>query len=181
MPVPLSSCADCGAPQPGAELVCDECRTQENVGFTQPRPLPTEVQSALASSYLTAADFALLQSCLEQSPGSDAFTSLLVKRKLASARVVLPSDVPADVATINSRVVFRLDGGATETRVLVHWDHDLAQGLTLPVTTPLGIALLGMTGGKDVAVLLRGGRTRHLSLVRVAYQPERARRLNGTL
>jgi len=129
-----------------------------------------------AGCCLTAKDFSILEVMLERRRGFGDPIVPLVERKLACARVVLVDSVDADVATLNSRVLFRVGGQPAETRTLVQQDVRGMVGLGLPLTTPLGLALLGLSEGEEARFERRGGGTERVVLDRVLYQPEAARR-----
>ncbi|QPC43547.1 nucleoside-diphosphate kinase [Kaustia mangrovi] len=121
---------------------------------------------------LTAKDFTLLERLLERTPGSGAarFRRLL-RTKLSAATVLFRDDIDPRIATLDSRVVFNVDGGPTDTRILVLDGNRAMQGATLPVTTLRGLALLGLAAGDAVEVERPGGGTERLRLEAVAYQP----------
>jgi regulator of nucleoside diphosphate kinase len=91
---------------------------------------------------------------------------------LADASVVPSDAVDDDVATINSRLVYVVDGYRSDSRVLVNCENDLAVGFNLPVTTLLGATLLGMRSGQRAALLREDGSIGQVLLKRVAYQPQ---------
>lgn len=125
---------------------------------------------------LTTMDYMVLESMLER--GGNAHAGEL-RRKLASAVVVLPAEIDPEIVTLNCRVVFRLDGGAREERMLVAYPREHVTGLTLPVASPLGLALLGMKVGQHATVRRPDGKLEGLTVEQVIYQPEahlRARR-----
>ena len=125
---------------------------------------------------LTAKDFSILEVMLERRRGfGDAIVPLL-ERKLAEARVVPVDSVEADIATLNSRMLFSVDGQPAEMRTLVQQDVRGMVGLGLPLTTPLGLALLGLGEGEQAVFEQRAGRPRRVALDKVLYQPEAARR-----
>lgn len=124
---------------------------------------------------LTAHDHRLCRSMMDgiQRP-APAILSLL-REKLASARVVATDEIHPLVATLNSRVAFGIDNGPAQTRILVGCPfRNGLVGLTLPVSTLYGLALLGLREGQSVEVG-DGGERRRVTLHRVLYQPEAAR------
>lgn len=129
--------------------------------------------------YLTSRDYTLLQAHLVKFEDrmEEDFRDLrnLMRAKLRACRVVLSEDVPATVATGNSRLVFVRDG-RRETRVLTHWEDQIAPDLGLPVTTALGLTLLGMSEGDSAPLPKADGGRGSVVLETVAYQPERAAR-----
>jgi regulator of nucleoside diphosphate kinase len=125
---------------------------------------------------ITAKDFTILGNMIKRSPPYDDRLLRLLRRKLSTAIVVLPEDVAPDVATINSRVEYRIDGGRTEACILVHDEGNGSIGLALPISTLQGLALLGLSAGGSVSIERPDGRVQTVSLETVAYQPESARR-----
>jgi len=125
---------------------------------------------------VTAKDFTILGNMIRRTPPHDERLLRLLRRKLSTAIVVLPEDVAPDVATLNSRVEYRIDGGRTEACVLVHDEGNGTLGLALPISTLHGLALLGLSAGDSVSIERPDRRVQTISLETVAYQPENARR-----
>jgi len=94
-------------------------------------------------------------------------------QEISRARVVDPADMPKNVATMGSHVVYRDDDtGKERTVVLVYpIDEDSVTG-RLSVLSPLGTALLGLSEGQSIAWTTRDGRQRRVSLLSVLFQPE---------
>lgn len=128
---------------------------------------------------VTAKDFTILGNMIRRTPPYDDRLLRLLRRKLSMASVVLSEDIAPDVATVNSRVEYRIDGGRTEACVLVHDEGNASLGLALPISTLRGLALLGLSAGDSVPIERPDGRIETVSLENVAYQPEDARRRNG--
>lgn len=99
----------------------------------------------------------------------------LLRRKLATARICFRDDIDPRVATINSRIQFRIGSGRIETRVLTHGGEDALPGIALPISSLHGLALLGLMEGHTIAVETAEGRTDTLHVMRVMHQPEAAR------
>jgi regulator of nucleoside diphosphate kinase len=92
--------------------------------------------------------------------------------ELQRAKIVPPDEVPNDVVTMNSKVVFRdLDTGELEiyTLVLPH-EADIAEG-RLSVLAPIGTAILGERIGDVVRWRVPAGR-RFLKIEEVVHEPE---------
>ena len=85
---------------------------------------------------LTTKDFTILEVMRDRCLGRDDPLAPILKRKIESALVVFREDVPANVATLSSRVTFRVDGREPDTRVLSHDRMSRSVGLFLPITTP---------------------------------------------
>lgn len=124
---------------------------------------------------VTAKDFTILENMLKRTPPYNEGLLRLLRRKLAMATVLLPEDIAPQVATLNSRVEYRIDGGRTECCVLVRGEDNASRGLTLPISTLRGLALLGLTAGDSVSIERPDGHSETVFLENVAYQPEGAR------
>ena len=94
---------------------------------------------------------------------------------LASAHIVPGEEVPGDVVTMNSHVVYRdlVTHVAHEVTLVYPELADSAQQ-RLSVTSAVGIALLGARLGEEVRVALPNGQHRRLKILAVPFQPEAA-------
>ena len=131
---------------------------------------------AVSRYCLTTKDFSILEAMLERRIASGDVILPLLRRKLAEATVVQVGAVGAGVVTLNSRVVFRVNGGAAETRTLVQQENRGLVGLNLPVTTPRGLSMLGMSEGQTMLVDRPAGGQESILIEKIVYQPEAARR-----
>ncbi|HAL92673.1 MAG TPA: nucleoside diphosphate kinase regulator [Verrucomicrobia bacterium] len=97
-----------------------------------------------------------------------------LSRELSIAHTVEPKEVPADVVTMNSRVVLQdVESGERMEYTLVFPEQaDVAQG-RLSVVSPIGTAILGYAKG-DVIVWQTPGGPRRIRIEAVPYQPEAA-------
>ena len=95
-------------------------------------------------------------------------------RELSLAETVEPKDVPADVVTMNSRVVLKdVESGENSEYTLVFPEQaDVAQG-RLSVVSPIGTAILGYAKGSTINWQTPGG-PRQIKIVDLPYQPEAA-------
>lgn len=121
---------------------------------------------------LTTKDFTIIEVMLERCLEPDNPMAWLLRRKIAAATIMFHDDVPAGVATLSSRVTYRVNGREPDSRILSHDRMNSPTGLFLPITTPVGLALLGLTEGQSIT--LDG--ERRIQLEAVLYQPEQARR-----
>ncbi|OWV74434.1 hypothetical protein ATY76_28125 [Rhizobium sp. R339] len=124
---------------------------------------------------LTTKDYTLLETMRDDPLVRDASLVRLLRRKMASAIVMFREDLPEDVASLNSRVTFSVDG-RSDTRVLTTGRMTTPIGMLLPVDTLRGLALLGMTEGQTIAFENVEGRLEVIMLNAVNYQPERMMR-----
>lgn len=99
-----------------------------------------------------------------------------LERELSRAEVVDAAEVPRDVVTMNSRVVFEdLETGRRSEALLVY-PHDVArfQGGAISVLAPVGSALLGLRAGQSIEWRMPSGKLKRYLVREVVYQPETA-------
>jgi regulator of nucleoside diphosphate kinase len=155
-------CAHCGQLNPAFDLSCSGCGAAASA-------------DRLRAQLITTRDFALLVHYARSLSAGDALRGE-IEKKLSRCAIARAREIPPDVVTLNSRAVFRVEGRGQETRILVDPGTHMTPGLTLPVTTPLGICLLGATAGDRAAALRRDGGREMVEIVRVAYRPEATHR-----
>lgn len=124
---------------------------------------------------LTGKDHTILELMLDRCLGRDDPLRPLITRKLDGATVIAGDEVAEDVATLNSRVTFRANDGLPQSRILSRDHGGGSVGLTLPISTPRGLALLGLSVGQSFDLREIAGNDRVI-LDDVPYQPEAARR-----
>jgi regulator of nucleoside diphosphate kinase len=98
-----------------------------------------------------------------------------LRRELDRAVIVPSAQVPPDVVTMNSRVLYVDRTAGTRRSVRLVYPHR-ADGLGLvSVTSPLGTALLGLRAGQEIEWDFSAGDRRRLRVEEVRTQPERSR------
>jgi regulator of nucleoside diphosphate kinase len=92
--------------------------------------------------------------------------------ELDRAIVVKQREVPPDVVTMNSRIVYEdcATGARRDVQLVYPRDADPARG-RISVLAPVGSALLGLRVGQQIAWRLPAG-IRCIRVVEVTYQPE---------
>ncbi|MGD9867426.1 MAG: nucleoside-diphosphate kinase [Hyphomicrobiales bacterium] len=125
---------------------------------------------------LTTKDFTILEVMHERCLGRDDPLAPVLKRKLESATVTFREDVPADVATLSSRVTYSVNGRDPDTRVLSQERMTSPVGMFLPITTLRGLALMGLSEGEEFVLTDDEGCEIRVRLNTVHYQPEAAKR-----
>jgi regulator of nucleoside diphosphate kinase len=130
---------------------------------------------AMTKCQLTTKDFAIVKTMLDRLAWSGGPLVELLRCKLASAQVVFSNEADPDVVTLNSRVVFSVDGGSAHTRVVTQGPMDSMVGLTIPITVPRGLALLGLRKGQSMSVDRGRGTTEVIRVDDILYQPEASR------
>ncbi|MBB4351575.1 nucleoside-diphosphate kinase [Aliirhizobium cellulosilyticum] len=121
---------------------------------------------------LTTKDFSILEAMADDPRGRYQLLLPLIRRKIAKAVVVFREDLPDGIASINSRVSFRVNGSARDTRVLSTGQVTAPIGMFLSITTTRGLSLLGLTEGQDMALTDPNGLEDRILLEKVEYQPE---------
>lgn len=103
-----------------------------------------------------------------------------LESELASAVVVDPEQIPANVVTMGSRVRFRDEesGQIREITLVYPKDADPQTG-KVSILAPVGAALIGLAVGEIVDWPLPGGRRKRLRLEEILYQPESAGSATG--
>lgn len=119
---------------------------------------------------VTAQDLERLQDLLMSCNSTAAAEQL--DTELDRALVVPQREIPGDVVTMNSEVVYEeLGSGARRTvRVVYPRDANAARGW-VSVLAPIGSALLGLRVGQEIAWSMPAG-VRRVRVVAVPYQPE---------
>lgn len=126
----------------------------------------------LPSIYLTQNDMDRLLELVEAYPGK-RFEHL--ERELLRAHVVSLDEMPKDVVTMNSRVIFENEttGERREITLVYPGSADIDAG-RVSVLVPIGTALLGLRVGQSIDWQLPGGERQRYRIVGVPYQPQAA-------
>lgn len=148
---------------------CPSCRSRIDAHAPCPHCQP-RADRREPTIFLTERDLRILEGVL-RAPQSSGFLRAAIGLKLHAARVVFASAISSDTVTLNSRVVYRLDGLKPEVRRLVAHGHEMT-GDTVSLATPVGVALLGLTAGDETLVRLESGGFRSLAVLAVPWQPE---------
>jgi regulator of nucleoside diphosphate kinase len=125
---------------------------------------------------LTTKDYTILEVMHDCYLGDDKSMSEILQRKVSSALVMFRDDIPPTVVTLSSRVVYRVNDGPAETRIVAHDEMRGLIGMLLPITNPRGLALLGLAEGQSITIPKADGGLETLMVQEVVYQPETARR-----
>jgi regulator of nucleoside diphosphate kinase len=107
------------------------------------------------------------------------YVTEFLEQELVRARVVPSREIPRDVVTMNSRLVFRTEvTGLSRAVTLVYpAEADLMTG-RLSILTPVGVALLGLRPGQAMPWEDRTGRIKTLTIQQVQFQPEASGRFD---
>lgn len=106
--------------------------------------------------------------------GRDAAAAEQLETELDRAVVVPRDELPGDVVTMNSRVVFEDETGRRrDVQVVYPWQAAPERG-RISILAPVGVALLGLSVGQRIEWPMPNGRTASFRIVSVVYQPEAA-------
>jgi regulator of nucleoside diphosphate kinase len=122
---------------------------------------------------ITRLDFDRLTSMIElESARFDTASLEQLDRKLSSARIVDPREIPADLVTMNSRVRYQRAGGASSREVALVYPSDAAPDRgRVSVLSPIGVSLIGRRAGEVTGDVERLPSMR-VRIAEVSYQPE---------
>ena len=120
----------------------------------------------------TAKDFSILETMLERCRERDGRLAALLRRKLKAATVVFRDDIPANVVTLNSRVVYRAGNEALGPHVIVQSEGQDFSDYALSIHTPRGLGLLGLAEGQSITIDLGKDGSETLTVEKLVFQPE---------
>jgi regulator of nucleoside diphosphate kinase len=122
--------------------------------------------------FISESEIDRLRAVVDQSlEGRDAVTAERLGAELDRAIVVPPAALPADVATVESRVAYEDEstGAAREVTLAYPSAADASSG-RVSVLAPVGAALLGLRVGDRIEWPLPDGRTARIR-IRAVAQP----------
>lgn len=126
----------------------------------------------LPQLFLTPNDMDRLLKLVDAHPGKGLEK---LESELVRANVVPRGEIPGDVVTMNSRVVFENEttGERREVTLVYPGNADIDAG-RISVLVPIGTALLGLRVGQSIDWVLPGGEKQRYRIVDVPFQPEAA-------
>jgi len=96
-----------------------------------------------------------------------------LKSELERALVVPSGEIPSDVVTMNSRIIFRkLDSDDEMEITLVYPSDSDVNARKISILTPVGSALLGLRTGDIIDWPVPSGKICTYRVISVLYQPE---------
>lgn len=97
-----------------------------------------------------------------------------LEAELLRADVVEPTEIPANVVTMNSTVRFKVASSPEEFELTLVYPKDLdASGKKISILAPIGSALLGLTQGDQIQWPTPDGGVQQVTIQEITYQPER--------
>ena len=94
--------------------------------------------------------------------------------ELARADVVEPQDIPANVVTMNAKVLITIAPAKEATEITLVYPHDFRGDKgQVNVVAPIGTAILGLTEGQEIEWPQPDGHIMKVKIEKILYQPER--------
>jgi regulator of nucleoside diphosphate kinase len=122
---------------------------------------------------ITSRDLERLEAVLATLP-FDAPARSQLQAELDRADVVEPTQIPANIVTMNSIVRFRTGEGEEFERTLVYPRDALGDGSKVSILAPIGSAMLGLSVGDRIEWPGPNGESIAVRVSELVYQPERA-------
>lgn len=134
-------------------------------------------KSGTKTIYITDNDMVRLEELLEiagENPTRDNKHLEELSGELMKAEVVESRDIPPNVITMNSEVLFQdLDNGESKTYKLVFPREANVEQNRISILAPVGTAMIGCRVGQTIKWNAPGG-VRKMKIVKIIYQPEAA-------
>ncbi len=94
--------------------------------------------------------------------------------ELARAEVVEPQDIPANVVSMNAKVLITIAPAKEATEITLVYPHDFRGDKgQVNVVAPIGTAILGLTEGQEIEWPQPDGHIMKVKIEKILYQPER--------
>lgn len=124
---------------------------------------------------ISSLDVARLEKMLDSLGSKQIPNKEDLQNELDRAHIVEPEEMPHDVVTMNSTVIFQMESSSTEFALTLVYPNDIADGTgKISVLAPVGSALLGLREGDAISWPKPGGGSIKVRILKVVYQPERA-------
>lgn len=118
-------------------------------------------------------DLHRLETMLEHQPKLTP-TMQLLEEELARAEVVAPQDMPANVVTMNAKVLLTIAPSTEASEITLVYPHDFkGEKGQVNVVAPIGAAILGLAEGQEIEWPQPDGQMMKVKIEKVVYQPER--------
>lgn len=119
---------------------------------------------------LTKEDFEKLTALVAY---TETEAAAMLEEELSRAKVVTQEELPNDVVTMNSKVVFQdVDSGNETVITLVYPPDANADEGKISVLAPIGAALIGLRVGQEIKWPLPNGKAKKVKVLKVLSQPE---------
>lgn len=128
---------------------------------------------------LSSLDVDRIEALLAVIPASVFPGKAELQAELDRADVVPPEEIPANVVTMNSTVLFSIEETGKEFCLTLVYPRDMdGSADKISVFAPVGGALLGLSVGDELAWPGPGGKSMTVRVKEIRYQPEAAGELH---
>ena len=118
-------------------------------------------------------DLNRLETMLEHQPKLTE-TMQHLENELARAEVVAPQDVPANIVSMNAKVLITIAPSIEPTEITLVYPHDFhGEKGQVNILAPVGAAILGLAEGQEIEWPQPDGHTMKIKIEKILYQPER--------
>lgn len=94
--------------------------------------------------------------------------------ELARAEVLAPQDIPANIVTMNAKVLITIAPAKEATEITLVYPHDFkGEKGQVNILAPIGAAIIGLAEGQEIEWPQPDGHTMKVKIEKVLYQPER--------
>ncbi|WP_296283210.1 nucleoside diphosphate kinase regulator [uncultured Acinetobacter sp.] len=94
--------------------------------------------------------------------------------ELARAEVVKPNQLPANVVSMNAKVLITVAPSTKSSEITLVYPHDFrGEGGQVNIIAPIGAAILGLAEGQEIEWPQPDGHMMKVKIEKVLYQPER--------
>lgn len=124
---------------------------------------------------VSSTDLARIENLIAATADKASPAIKMLEDELDRADIVEPSEISANVVTMNSTV--RFSSSVTNeqfTYTLVYPKDMQSDGTTISILAPAGSAILGLSEGDEMLWPAADGKTLKVKVEEVLYQPERA-------
>lgn len=144
--------------------------------MNSPAKIDARFTSTSPALRITAEDMERLRPVVERYlEGSRASAAEQLELELDRAVVVPQREIPPDVVTMRSRILFEdVETGRRREATLVYPDEADMEQSRVSILAPVGLALLGLRVGDTIEWPLPQARRARLRIMEVLYQPEAA-------
>lgn len=118
-------------------------------------------------------DLNRLETMLEHQPKLTE-TMQHLENELARAVVVAPQDVPANIVSMNAKVLITITPSIEPAEITLVYPHDFhGEKGQVNILAPVGAAILGLAEGQEIEWPQPDGHTMKIKIEKILYQPER--------
>lgn len=126
---------------------------------------------------LTAGDLNVLMSMLDEENEYSDFFLVLLREKLNHSSIFFREDIPSNVVTIDSQVLYQVNGVQTGPHVLVRNSGEDLPNFAVSVQSLRGLALLGLAVGESTEICTDDAYCETITVEKMVFQPEAEARI----